>query len=100
MKDILNKTERVLKLGTYSSKTHKAYLLYIKEYVRFSKKAGIKNKQKAIEDFLLDKYKRKQSPQKTKPMVGALRRQRKSPPKEVDKFYILVPGVGLEPTRL
>jgi len=63
MEDILNKTERVLKLRNYSPKTRKAYLLYIKDYIRFSKKAGIKNKQKAVEDFLLDKHRRKQSPQ-------------------------------------
>ena len=63
MEDMLNKTERVLKLRNYSSKTRKAYLLYIKEYTKFSKTTGIKNKQKAIEDFLLDKHRRKQSPQ-------------------------------------
>ncbi len=63
METILDKTERVLKLRNYSPKTCKAYLLYIKEYIRFSKNAGIKNKQKAIEEFLLDKHKRKQSPQ-------------------------------------
>lgn len=63
MENILDKTERVLKLSNYSPKTCKAYLLYIKEYIQFSKNTGIKNKQKAIEEFLLDKYKRKQSPQ-------------------------------------
>lgn len=63
MENILNKTEKVLCLRNYSTKTRKAYLLYIKEYINFSKKTGIKNKQKAIEDFLLAKHKRKQSPQ-------------------------------------
>ena len=63
MEDILHKTQRVLLLRNYSPKTCKAYLLYIKEYIIFSKKAGLKNKQEAIEDFLLDKHKRKQSPQ-------------------------------------
>lgn len=63
MENILDKTERVLQMRNYSSKTIKAYLLYIKEYIIFSKKEGIKNKQKAIEDFLLDKHKRNQSPQ-------------------------------------
>ena len=63
MENILDKTERVLKLRNYSPKTCKAYLLYIKEYIRFSKEIGIKDKQKAIEDFLLDKHKRKHSPQ-------------------------------------
>ena len=46
MENILDKTERVLRLRNYSPKTRKAYLLYIKEYIRFSKKVGIKNKQK------------------------------------------------------
>lgn len=63
MEIILDKTERVLKLKNYSPKTRKAYLLYIKEYIKFSKKAGIKNKQKAVEGFLLAKHKRKLSPQ-------------------------------------
>ncbi len=61
--DILEKTERTLRLRNYSPKTRKAYLLYIKDYIKFSKKTGIKSKQKAIENFLLEKYKRKQSPQ-------------------------------------
>ena len=52
MEDILHKTKRVLLLRNCSPKTCKAYLLYIKEYIIFSKKAGIKNKQEAIEDFL------------------------------------------------
>jgi len=63
MEDILDKTERVLKLRNYSSKTCKAYLLYIREYIKFSKDYGIKDKVQAIEEFLLDKHKRKQSPQ-------------------------------------
>jgi len=63
MDNILDKTERVLRLRNYSPKTRKAYLLYMKQYISFSKKAGTKNKQKAVEDFLLDKHKRKQSPQ-------------------------------------
>ena len=63
MENILDKTERVLELRNYSPKTRKAYLLYIKDFIIFSKRAGIRNKQKAIEEFLLDKYKRKQSPQ-------------------------------------
>jgi|GEM_PF-4645567 len=56
MENILDKTERVLNLRNYSLQTRKAYLLYIKEYIKFSKDTGIKNKQKAIEGFLLDKH--------------------------------------------
>jgi site-specific recombinase XerD len=63
MENILDKTERVLKLRNYSPKTRKAYTLYIKEYISFSKGEEIKDKQKAIEEFLLDKHKRRQSPQ-------------------------------------
>ena len=63
MMSILNKTDRVLRLRNYSPKTRKAYLLYINEYIKFSKNAGIKDKQKAIEEFLLDKHKRNQSAQ-------------------------------------
>lgn len=52
-----------MKLRNYSPKTRKAYLLYIREYIKFSKNAGIKDRPKAIEEFLLDKHGRKQSPQ-------------------------------------
>lgn len=63
MENILDKTNRVLRLRNYSPKTRKAYLLYITDYIKFSKKTGIKNKQKTIEEFLLDKHRRRQSPQ-------------------------------------
>lgn len=63
MENILDKTERTLRLRNYSPQTRKAYLLYIREYITFSKKRGFKDKQKAIEEFLLDKHRRKQSPQ-------------------------------------
>lgn len=63
MTAILDKTERVLRLRNYSPKTRKTYLLYIKEYIKFSKNAGIKDKQNAIEEFLLDKQTRNQAPQ-------------------------------------
>lgn len=63
MENFLEKADKVLHLRNYSPKTRKAYLLYIKEYVVFSKEKGIKDKQIAIEEFLLDKHKRNQSPQ-------------------------------------
>lgn len=62
-----------MKLRNYSPKTRKAYLFYIKEYIKFSKNAGIKNKQKAIEEFLLDKHKRKQSPQTVNLALNAVK---------------------------
>ena len=73
MENILKKTERVLKLRNYSPKTCKTYLLYIKDYIRFSKKVVIKNKQKAIEEFLLDKHNRKQSPQTINLALNAIK---------------------------
>jgi len=63
MYNILEKTERALRLRNYSLKTRKAYLSYIKDYITFSKKNGIKNKQQAIEDFLLNRHGKGQSPQ-------------------------------------
>jgi len=73
MQNILEKIERALKLRNYSPKTREAYLHYIKEYIIFSKKSGTKNKQKAIEDFLLDGHKRKQSPQTTNLALNAVK---------------------------
>ena len=73
MENILEKTDRLLRLRNYSPKTRKAYLLYIRQYIIFSKKAGIKNKQKAVEYFLLDKHKRKQSPQTVNLALNAVK---------------------------
>ena len=63
MEDALDETKRVLCLRNYSPKTRKAYLIYIREYIKFSKEGRIKNKRKSIEEYLLDRHKRKQSPQ-------------------------------------
>lgn len=73
MENILNKTERILRLRNYSFKTRKAYLLYIKEYINFSKQKNIKDKQIAIEEFLLDKHERKQSPQTINLALNAIK---------------------------
>jgi len=73
MESVLDKTERVLRLSNYSPKTRKTYLLYINEYIKFSKNAGIKNKQKAIEEFLLDKHERNQSPQTVNLALNAIK---------------------------
>jgi site-specific recombinase XerD len=73
MDNILNKTERVLKLRNYSPQTRKAYMLYIKEYINFSKGKEIKDKQKTIEDYLLDKHQRKQSPQTINLALNAIK---------------------------
>ena len=48
-------------------------MLYIREYIKFSKEKEIKNKQKAIEEFLLDKHTRKQSPQTVNIALNAVK---------------------------
>ena len=63
MQNIIEKTERVLRLRNYSPKTRQAYLHYIQEYLVFSKARGLKNRQNAIEEFLLNKHDKNQSPQ-------------------------------------
>lgn len=63
MENIFDKTGQVLRLRNYSPKTRKAYLLYIKKYVTFAKDKNIKDKQAAIEEFLLDNHERGKSPQ-------------------------------------
>lgn len=63
MSKLLEQTENLLKLRNYSPKTRKAYILYIKQYLDFSKKYNLKNKQEAVEKFLLEKVEKKKSPQ-------------------------------------
>jgi site-specific recombinase XerD len=63
MQSILKRTENLLRIRNYSKKTEKAYLFYIREYLDFSKKRKIKNKNRAIENFLLSKQKANKSPQ-------------------------------------
>jgi len=73
MQNILDKTERVLRLRNYSPKTRKAYMLYIKEYIIFSKEKEVQDKQKAIEDYLLEKNNKKQSPQTINLALNAIK---------------------------
>lgn len=63
MENVLESVDRILRLRGLSPKTRKSYLFYIKDYIRFSQRARIKEKQRAIEEFLLDKHNRKQSSQ-------------------------------------
>ena len=63
MKELLKQTENLLKLRNYSPKTAKSYLLYIKQYLIFSKNKDFKNKKEAVEKFLLGKIENKNSPQ-------------------------------------
>lgn len=63
LQELMRKTENLLKLRNYSRKTMKSYMLYIKEYLSFANKKKIKEKHKAIESFLLEKYEQEKSPQ-------------------------------------
>lgn len=73
MKNILDETKRILCLRNYSPKTRKVYLLYIKEYIKFSKKVAIKDKQRVVENFLLSKHNLKQSPQTINLALNAIK---------------------------
>lgn len=59
MEGILKKVENALRLRNYSPKTRKAYIQYIKEYIAFAKRAGITDKEVAIEKFLLSLHEKK-----------------------------------------
>ncbi len=73
MKNLILQTENLLKLRNYSVKTRKSYLLYIKQYLDFVKKRKFKNKQEAVEKFLLEKVKRKKSPQTVNLALNAVK---------------------------
>lgn len=73
MPSALEKVDKILRLRNYSQKTRKAYLGYIKKYIIFSKNSGIKDKQKAVEEFLLEKYERGQSPQTINLALNAIK---------------------------
>lgn len=63
MKTLLLQTEEVLKLRNYSIKTIKSYLIYINQYLEFSKKNNLKDKKEAIKNFLLEKLENGKSSQ-------------------------------------
>ncbi len=63
MKNVLLQTENLLKLRGYSPKTRKTYLLYIEQYLVFSRKHNLKEKQEAVEKFLLEKVEKGKSSQ-------------------------------------
>ena len=54
MKNILKKTEALLRFRSYSPRTRKSYLLYIKEYLAFAREHKIKGKNEAIEQLDAD----------------------------------------------
>lgn len=73
MQGILNQTEKILKLRNYSVKTQKSYLLYIKQFLTFSQKHKLKNKEIAVEQFLLQKFEQNQSPQTVNLALNSLK---------------------------
>lgn len=73
MQSILNKTENLLKLRNYSSKTIKAYLFYIKEYLIFSQKNNINEKNIAVEKYLLNRQAKQNSPQTINLALNAIK---------------------------
>ncbi len=60
---IVKKTKNLLKLRNYSPRTIKSYLFYIDEYLNFARKNKIKDKNIAIEKYLLKKVEQKKSSQ-------------------------------------
>lgn len=73
MEKLIEQTENLLKLRGYSAKTRKSYLLYIEQYILFSKKHKLKNKQQAVEKFLLEKCEKNQSPQTVNLALNAIK---------------------------
>lgn len=63
MDNLLDKIDKEFQLGAYSTKTRKAYLLYIKEYISFCKKFRFKDKQTAVEQYVLSKHEEGLAPQ-------------------------------------
>ena len=86
MKNILKQTENLLKLRNYSPKTRKSYLMYINQYLDFSKKHKIKNKNNAIEKFLIEKVDKGKSPQTINLALGAIKYFYKEVLKNNDKI--------------
>ena len=70
---VLKKTENLLKLRGYSPKTIKSYLFYITEYLEFARKKNINDKNEAIENFLLAKQKKENSPQTINLSLNAIK---------------------------
>lgn len=63
MNDYLKQADKLMVLRNYSPKTKKAYLYYIEQYLNYSKDKKLKNRNEAIESFLMEKIEKKNSPQ-------------------------------------
>lgn len=73
MEALLILATRVLRLRNYSSKTRKAYLGYIKDYLGFCAEQDLAYNQKSVEDFLLDKEALGKSPQTINLALNAIK---------------------------
>jgi site-specific recombinase XerD len=73
MQPILDKTENLLKIRNYSSKTIKSYLFYIKEYLAFSQKNNLNEKNIAVEKYLLSKQDKESSSQTINLALNAIK---------------------------
>ena len=83
---ILEETKNLLRIRGYSPKTRKSYLFYISEYLEFSKRHKIKNKNEAIERFLLKKVKRGNSGQTINLALNAIKFLYREVLKDTDKI--------------
>lgn len=63
IREIEEKAERVLRLRNYSPRTRKAYMQYIREYLVVSEYEAAADTRQTVEDYLLGKQARGQSPQ-------------------------------------
>lgn len=63
MNNLLEKVNKEFKLGAYSTKTRKSYMLYIQDYIKFCRKFNIEDKHTAIEKYILSKHEKKLAPQ-------------------------------------
>lgn len=73
MENVLEKTKNILKLRNYSPKTIKAYTMYISQYLDFSQKQKVTDRNKAIEKFLLAKLDRGNSSQTVNVALNAIK---------------------------
>lgn len=71
--DLFKKSEELLRLRNYSSKTIKSYLFYIKDFLLFAKQEKITDKNEAIKCFLLKRQGRGNSPQTINLALNAIK---------------------------
>ncbi|MFO7806850.1 MAG: tyrosine-type recombinase/integrase [Candidatus Moraniibacteriota bacterium] len=63
MNDYLKQADKLMMLRSYSMKTRKAYLYYIEQYLNYSRKKGLKDRNEAVECFLMEKFESNKSSQ-------------------------------------